>query len=182
MQIDEYSSNFDDLITFFQNDLISIRTGRANPALVENINVEAYNVATPLMQLASISSPDPKTIVIQPWDKGVLKDIEKAIQSSDINLSPIVDKEVIRLSMPALTEENRIELVKLLSQKAEITKVNVRKQREKIKHEIQMQHEAGEVSEDEKFKLMKDLEILTKKYNDKIKEISETKEKEIMTV
>src|SRR3989344_4651352 len=105
---------FEEAITFFQEQTHTLRTGRAVPSIVETILVNAYNTKSPLLQIASINTPDPRTILIQPWDKNVLKDIEKAITAAHINLTPIVDGAQIRISIPPLTEENRRSIVRRL--------------------------------------------------------------------
>ena len=180
--IDSYSQKFEESVSFFQRDISAIRTGRATPALVEQILVESYGSKMPLIGLASISTPDAKTISIQPWDKSILKDIEKAIAGANLNIQPVVEGGVVRLSMPPLTEENRKKLVKVLSQKAESARVSVRQLRDKIRQELAKEEGAGSIGEDEKFKMQKQLNEAIKKYTDRINEICALKEKEIMTV
>ena len=173
---------FEESIRFFQDELTKLRTGRATPALVEHITVEAYGTKSPLIQLASITAPDPRTIIIQPWDKNIIRDVEKAISVSDINISPVVDGVAVRLSLPALNEENRRNLTKLLHQMAEACRVSLRQQREKIKTDIESHEEDGDITEDQKFKLQKKLDELIADYNAKIKELADKKEAEIMTI
>ena len=169
-------------MSFFQEDISSLRTGRISPSLVENIFVESYGVNTELLQLAAITSPEPQIIVIKPWDKGILAAIEKAISNSDINVNPVVDGDLIRLNFPPLTEESRKELVKILHKKAEDSRITLRNNREKAKEEIISLEKAKEISEDDRFGALKDLDELIKGYNDKIKQISDEKDKEIMTI
>src|SRR3989338_6791365 len=118
------------VIEYFKGEIAVLRTGRATPAVVENLPVDYYGTKTPLKALASISTPDPRQILIQPWDKGALQPIEKAIQSSQLGLNPVVDGVYIRLNLSQLTEERRKDLIKILGQKAEETKISVRKARE----------------------------------------------------
>ncbi len=173
---------FERTIEFLKNDINTLRTGRISPSVVEKIKVEAYGTVSELLQLAAISSPEPQTIAIKPWDKGVLKDIERAIQISDLNINPVMDSEVIRLNFPPLTEERRKDLVKILHKKLEEGRIILRGQREKVKEDILALEKDKQMSEDEKFQALKDLDILIKEYNDKIKELGEKKEQEIMTI
>jgi len=169
-------------ITHFQEDIGSLRTGRISPSIVENVLVEAYESKLPLAQVASISSPDPRTIFIQPWDKALMKAIETALQKSDLNLQPVVDKDNVRLSFPALTEENRKDLIKVLHQKEEQARISLKQRREKIKDKILGLEKDGDLTEDEKFKALEDLDREVKTANDQLKIITQAKEKEIMTI
>jgi len=150
--------------------------------LVEAIQVESYGTTSDLMQLAAISTPEPRTISIKPWDKNILKDIERALAKSDLNVNPIVDGDIVRLNFPSLTEESRKELVKILSKKLEEARIALRSQREKIKEDVISLEKSKEISEDEKFQALKELDDMTKEYNEKIKELGDSKEKEIMTI
>jgi ribosome recycling factor len=173
---------FDKTIEFLKSDVNTLRTGRISPSIVEKIKVEAYGTVSELLQLASISSPEPQTIAIKPWDKGVLKDIERALQISDLNINPVMDSDLIRLNFPPLTEERRKDLVKVLHKKLEEGRIILRGQREKIKDEVMALEKDKQMSEDEKFQALKDLDNMTKEYNDKIKELGDKKEQEIMTI
>ena len=174
--------NFDKTLEFIKSDINTIRTGRATPSLVEKIQVESYGTMSDLMHLASINAPEPQTIIIKPWDPSVLKAIEKAISQSDLNVNPVVDSDLVRLHFPALTEETRLNLVKNLNKKLEEGRVAIRAQREKIRDLINSAERNKEISEDEKFQAQKDLDELTKEYNEKIKEIGDKKEQEVMTI
>ena len=110
--IEKDKPQFEKVLEFFKKDITSLRTGRAAPSLVEAVKVECYGTKSDLMQLASITAPEPQTITIKPWDKNILKDIERALQSSDLNINPVVDSDLIRINFPSLTEESRKELVK----------------------------------------------------------------------
>lgn len=180
--IDKQKDKFEKIIIFLKSDLQSLRTGRIAPSFVESVKVESYGVMSDLVQLAAISSPEPQTIVIKPWDKNIIKNIEKALQTSDLNVNPVVNGDLVRLNFPPLTEETRKELVKILHRKLEETRISVRSQRDKIKDEILVMEQEKALSEDERFAALKDLDTLTKEYNDKIKEISDKKEQEIMTI
>jgi ribosome recycling factor len=163
-------------------ELNQLRTGRATPALVENLLVEAYGSTMELKGVASISVLDAKTLSIEPWDKNVLKAIEKAIQESSIGINPVVDGKVVRLVMPAMTEESRKNLVKVMKEKQEEAKVAIRSVREKARGGVVEAEKAGEMAEDEKFRLLEELDKLTKEYTDKVEEKGKAKEEEIMTV
>lgn len=180
--LEQHKEGFEKVIGFFSNDINSLRTGRVSPSLVESVKVESYGSMTELLQLASITSPEPHSIVIKPWDKNILAAIEKALSKSDLNVNPVVDGDLIRLNFPPLTEESRKELVKILHKKAEESRVKIKSQREKVKDEILTLEKSKTITEDERFKTLEDLDELVKGYNEKIKQISEKKEEEIMTI
>jgi ribosome recycling factor len=180
--IEQKKPQFDAAITHLTGELDSIRTGRAHPALVENLAVEYYGVRTPLLQLATITIPDSRSIVIQPWDRNSLKDIEKAIRASSLGLNPVNEGNILRLPIPALTEERRKELVKVLNQKTEEAHVSIRNVREDIWRAIRDQQKAGDISEDDMFRMQKELQKIVDDYQTKIKNLNEQKEKEIMTI
>lgn len=180
--IDQCKNEFNKVLDFFKRDIAGIRVGRASPSLVENINVNAYGVFMPLIQLASISMPEPKSLVIQPWDKNLSKEIEKAINASDLGVHGVIDGAVIRINFPPLTEETRKEVVKKLHQKMEEAKVQIRNHREKIKETVLKQEKDKDISEDDKFKMTEELDELVKEYNQKIKDACDVKENEVMSV
>jgi len=173
---------FETVIEHLHKELNQMRTGRATPALVEGIQVEAYGSIMEIKGVGSISVLDAKTLVIEPWDKNLLKAIEKAIHESPLGINPVVDSKVVRLSMPVMTEENRKALVKIMKEKTEEAKVAARGVREKARNEIMEGEKNGEFSEDEKFKLLEELDKLTKEYTDKVEDLGKRKEEEIMTV
>ena len=160
----------------------SVRTGRASPALVEPLEVEAYGVATPLIQLAAISAPEPRLLVIQPWDKGLIKAIEKAIIGSDLGLTPSNDGALIRLQIPALTEERRRDLVKQLHKKVEDGRVEIRTLRRHAQDELRGKSKGAAVSADDEKRLEAQLQKLTDRYILVADEIGGAKEKEILAV
>lgn len=180
--LDKHKQEFEDIISRCHEDISGMRAARATPALVENILVDAYDTKNPIQQLATISTPDPRTIVIQPWDKAVVKNIEEGIRSSDLGLNPVNEGDLIRLVIPALTEERRKELVRTVHKKIEEFRVRVRQLRDKVKDEIQKAEKEKEISEDEKFNFLEKLDKMTADYNGKIKEIGEKKEQDIMTI
>ena len=178
----EYTREFEKVLVFLRDEFGKIRTGRAHVSLVEMLEVEAYGVNTPLNQLASLSVPEPRTIAITPWDKHVLGSIEKAIRSSDMNISPVNDGEMIRIILPALTEESRKELVKGVNKKSEEARIRVRTLREDILQEVDRAKESGEMSEDDIFRKRQEVQKVVESYNEKIESMRQEKEKEVMTV
>lgn len=174
--------NLEKSIEHFKNELGRLRTGRASTALVENLTVDYYGSKSPLKQVASITIPEPRTIMISPWDKDSLVNIEKAVRESQLNLNPINDGLAVRINIPALTEERRKELVKVLNQKAEDARVAVRKIREDIWDEIQDLEKEGRIGEDDKFSGKDKLQKVVDEYNKMIEDIRQSKEKEILTV
>ncbi|MFH1597700.1 MAG: ribosome recycling factor [Patescibacteria group bacterium] len=183
MDLEIPKEKFEKTIEFLQNEIKQIRTGRAHPSLVENIIVEAYQAKTALVQLASVSVPEPRQIVIQPWDKGIIKDIERAIQASSLDLNPQIDSaNLIRITIPPLNEETRQNLIKTLNQKLEEAKVSVRNEREEILKGWRVSEKNGEISEDDLFYNQKQLQKVVDEYGSKIGEIGAKKEEEILTI
>lgn len=173
-------TKMDKTIEALKKDFIQIRTGRANPAMVEDIKVEYYGTMTPLMQLGSITTPEPRMIVISPYDKSAIKNIEKAILSSGLGLTPTNDGSVIRIILPELTGERRKELSKIVKAKAEEKKVAIRNIRRDINDEIKKAH--TDASQDMIKGLQDQIQKITDSYIAKIVELTEEKEKEIQTV
>ncbi|MFH0830745.1 MAG: ribosome recycling factor [Parcubacteria group bacterium] len=162
--------------------LKQVRTGRAHPGIVEGLVVEAYGSQNPLKGLASISTPDPHTILISPWDKGLVKDIEKAILTSKLGLSPAVVGSDIRLKLPDLTAERREELVKLINTEAEQTRVALRTLREEFLKEKKAAVEAKTASEDELTRAKKEVQVLIDEMNNKVELLVKDKTQQIRTV
>ncbi len=165
-----------------KKEFTAVRTGRANPGLLDRVVVEYYGTPTPLNQLANVSTPDSRVLVIQPWDKSVLGAIEKAVIKADLGLNPVNDGSVIRLPIPQLTEERRKELVKVVKKEAEEKKVAIRNLRRDANDKIKAMEKEGKVSEDEGKKGLDDVQKLTDKYVLEIDKLLEQKEKEIMEV
>lgn len=172
----------DEIIDFFKSDLKTVRTGRANVSLLDNLEISYFGSRTPLQQAASVTTSDARTIVISPWSKDSLVDIEKAINESDLGINPTNDGNVIRLCFPAPTEERRIELVKVAGKKTEDARIKVRKAREEIWDVVQKMEKDGDISEDDKFSQKNQLQEIVDECNKKIEEISKQKEEEIMQV
>ncbi|NLK00760.1 MAG: ribosome recycling factor [Clostridia bacterium] len=159
-----------------------VRAGRANPALLEKIDVDYYGVQTPINQVSNISAPEARLLVIQPWDKSILGEIEKAILKSDLGLIPNNDGNIIRISIPQLTEERRKKLVKLVRKMTEDSRVAVRNIRREANDELRNSEKSGDISQDESRRLQDEVQNLTDKYIEKINEVLATKEEEIMEV
>lgn len=166
----------------FNGELKTIRAGRANASVLDKIAIDYYGSMTPIAQVGSISSPEPRMLVIQPWDVSVLKEIEKAIQKSDIGIAPQNDGKVIRLNFPPLTEERRKELVKTVKKYSEEAKVQVRNVRRDALEDYKAMKKKSEITEDDFKNAEKDIQTLTDKYIKEIDEITAAKEKEILEV
>ncbi|WP_407071822.1 ribosome recycling factor [Pueribacillus theae] len=169
-------------VASLRKELATLRAGRANPSLLEKIQIDYYGAPTPLNQLAGISVPEARTLLIQPYDKSVLDEIEKAILKSDLGLTPSNDGNNIRITIPALTEERRSELVKLVKKYGEENKVSIRNIRRDVNDELKKSQKDGEITEDELRRLTEDVQKLTDKYIAEIDTVSNEKEKEIMEV
>jgi ribosome recycling factor len=180
--ISQKDEHFEKAIGHFQEEAAKIRTGRANPSLVENLLVDYYGQKTPLKQMAAISIPEARQIMIQPWDRESLTQIEAAIRESDLGLNPNNDGLGIRLTLPQLNEDTRKDLVKVLNARAEESRIAVRGLREELWKEIQDLEKSGVIAEDDKFTAK---ELLQKKVDDcnqKIEDIRKKKEADILTV
>lgn len=169
-------------IAALENDLRTVRTGRASPALVEHLAVDYYGTPTPLNQLSTIATPEPTLLVIRPWDANVLAEIERAILKSDLGLTPNNDGQIIRLGIPSLTEERRRELVKLVSKRTEDARVAVRNIRRDGLQDLQDIQKEGLISEDEYYRARDRVQELTNSFIEEIGEISKSKETEIMEI
>lgn len=169
-------------LSALENDFNSLRTGRASASLFDKIKVNYYGQATPLSQVASISVPEARLVVIQPWDKSLLSEIEKAIQKSELSVNPNNDGKIIRINIPPLTEDRRKELVKLAKQQAEQAKVAVRNIRREANDELKKLVKGKEITEDDQKQNEDDVQKLTDDYTKQIDEMFSSKEKEILEV
>ncbi len=169
-------------IEFLAKDLSTLRAGRANPAMVEKITVEYYGETTPINQLGNITVPEARLLVIQPWDKSIIPEIEKAIFRSDLGITPSNDGVVIRIAIPQLTEERRKELVKVVKKKGEETKVAIRNIRRESNDMLKMSEKEKLISEDENKKGMDEIQKFTDKYVKNVDQVLQAKEKDIMEV
>ena len=165
-----------------RRDLNTIRTGRASPSLLDRVQVEYYGTNTPLNQLAGISGPEPRMLVVQPWDRGSIGAIEKAIQKSELGLNPSSDGQVIRLAIPALTEERRKQLVKTVHQYTEDAKVAVRNIRRDAMDHVRKLMSDKQISEDDERRAEHQVDEITKKFTDEADKIGKAKEHEVMEV
>ena len=169
-------------IQAFEKALSKVRTGRASLTLLDGIRVDYYGTPTPLNQVASLSIPESRTIQISPWESSVIAAIEKAILKSELGLTPSNDGKIVRISIPALTEQRRKELVKVVKKMAEESKVKIRNDRRDANETLKTSKKNSEISEDELFKGQADVQKITDEYVKKVDEILATKEKEIMEI
>ncbi len=180
--LSELQSEMAATIESLKRDLSRIRTGRANPALLEGLMVDYYGADTPLLKLATISAPEPKLLVVQPFDQGSVAAIEKAIQASDLGLSPINDGKILRVPIPDLTEERRRELVKRVRREAENHRVSARNHRRDANETLKDLLAEKEIGEDEMRRSQEKVEEVTKKAIEQIDEIAKAKEEEVLSV
>ncbi len=179
---EQFSRKMDKTLEVLAEDFASVRAGRANAQVLDRISVEYYGVDTPIAQVGSISSPDPRTLLIQPWDNTLLRPIEKAIQVSDLGINPQNDGRVIRLVFPQLTEERRKELTKQVKKYGEESKVAIRNIRRDAVEFVKSQKKKSEITEDDQKQAEKDIQDMTDKYIKKIDEMCAKKEKELMEI
>ena len=178
----EYEERMNKRVEGFHSELKTIRAGRANASVLDKVSVEYYGAQTPIAQIGSISTPEPRMLVIQPWDTSILGEIEKAINKSEIGIAPQNDGKVIRLNFPPLTEERRKELVKTVKKYSEEAKVQVRNVRRDAMDDFKKKQKASEITEDDLKGIEKDIQNLTDKYIKEIDDITVAKEKEILEV
>lgn len=178
--IDKIKPKMDKSIGFLEKELQKIRTERASPSLVENIEVDCFGQRFPLKQLATISISQSREIVIQPWDKSYIEEIVNALEkNTSVGAAPIVDKNIIRIRLPSLSEEFRKDLIRFASEKQETVRKTIRKWRDEAWREIQDAEQDGKISEDDKFKGKDKLQELIDEYHEKVEEMIENKKKEI---
>jgi len=163
-----------------RNELSKIRTGKASPTLLDGIKIDYYGTVTPLNKIASIGTPEPRLIVVQPWDKSILNEVEKAIQKSDMGINPINDGNIIRIPIPALTEERRKELVKLVKRFGEEGKIAIRNIRREANELLKNLEKEGKISEDNCKRSLDNIQELTDDYIEKIDKMLERKEKDVL--
>jgi len=180
--IKDTQEKMDKALDAMVREFSTIRTGRAAPALVDGIHVDYYGTSTPLKQLANISTPEPRLLIIQPWDANALVEIEKAISKADLGLNPMNDGKVVRISIPELSTERREELTKLVHKQAEEGKISLRTIRHGAKEAIEKLYKDKTIAEDQKFDGLGQLQKLTDKINEQVNKQLEIKEKELKTV
>ncbi|MGQ9585050.1 MAG: ribosome recycling factor [Anaerolineae bacterium] len=169
-------------IEVLQGDLMTIRTGRASPALLDRVRVDYYGAPTPLNQLASVSAPEPRLLLVRPWDPSILGDIERAILKSELGLTPSNDGKVIRLAIPRLTEERRQELARLVARRVEEGRVAIRNIRREAIEDLREFEKEKLISEDEMYRGRDDIQELTDRYIERVDEIGKAKEAELLEV
>lgn len=178
----EVQPKFERTLAHLRRELASLRSSRVTPALVEHVMVEAYGTLTPLIELSGITAPEPRLLVVSPWDKTIIKEVQTALQTADLGVQPVVDGALVRLNFPPLTEERRRELVKVMNTKLEEARVAVRAVREEALKHLKEQKTAGSVSEDDFFAAQKELQKAVDEHNETIRQLGADKEKEIMTI
>jgi ribosome recycling factor len=177
-----YPPKLEEVRAHWEEELNKIRAGRATPAMVEDVMVEAYGTRTPLKQLSSISAPDPKTIQIQPWDAQLVKQIEKSLVVANLGMTPTVDGIVVRLNLPPMTEERREELTRQVGKKAEEARIAIRQIRDEAVKELREAQKAKAISEDDEFFGKKEFQTVIDEMNQKINALEEQKKKELRTI
>lgn len=182
MDLNNYEDKMQKSLSNLENEYTAIRAGRANPRILDRIQVDYYGTPSPLQSVANISVPEARMIQIQPWDASLIKDIEKAILSSDLGLTPANDGKVIRLVFPELTEERRKELVKDVKKKGEEAKIAIRNIRRDANDAVKKEAKGNEISEDEQKQMEDKIQKLTDQYVSKIDKAIEAKSNEVMTV
>ncbi len=180
--IQNKKENFDKILDFFKKDIINVKVGRANPSILDGILIEAYGVKNPVNTVANISIGDARSIILSPWDKNVSKSIEKAIIEANLGVGVMNEGDKIRITIPQMTQENRLESVKKLNEKQEKSKISARQLRDEIKTTIEDVFAKKEIGEDDKFRFIKELDEEIGKLNDEIKSIRDKKEAEIMEI
>jgi len=178
----EYTDRMQKTLDVLASQYASVRAGRANPAVLDSIRVEYYGTPTPLNQIGTVSTPDPRTLLVQPWDASILKAVQKAIQASDLGINPQNDGRVIRLAFPQLTEERRKDLAKQVSKYAEDGKVAIRNIRRDAMESYKAQKKKSEITEDDLKEIEKDLQKITDDYIKEIDKLTEKKVKELSEI
>lgn len=180
--LNEKKADFVKAVEHFKEELGTLRSGRANPALVEKVMIEAYGSPTSLKAVASVNVPDAKTLAIEPYDANLVKAIEQALIVADLGMMPTVQGKLIRLSMPVMTEERRKQLVKVVKEKSEEARKSVRGVREKVRDLVLAMEHDKKISEDDRYRAQDELDKMSKQYIEEVDKLAAEKEKEIMTV
>ena len=180
--IREARERMDKSVEAVRREFGTVRTGKATPALLDTVRVEAYGSKVPLNQVATVSAPEPRLLLVQPWDKTVLPEVERGIQSADLGLNPANDGSVIRVPIPPLTEERRKDMVRLLHKLAEEGRISVRQARQDANKEVKKQEQAHDISEDEARRQMDEIQKMTDEHIEKIDTLLKHKEEEVMEV
>ena len=182
MQQPELKSKLQKCFDFLHSELLTIRTGRATPAILEDLKVNAYGTFMTLKELGSITAQDSQSLVVSPWDKSLISTIAKAIRDSDLNLNPVEEGDLLRVPVPALTEERRIELTKIVTKKVEEAKQSIRNVRQEAMKDIDNDFTNKAIGEDDKFGLKEDVEELAKDYTTKVEELGVSKKEDLLKI
>ncbi len=180
--ISQAREHMDKALDAMRREFSTVRTGKASPALLDTVRVDAYGSKMPLNQVANVSAPEPRLLIVQPWDKSLMGTVEKAIKAAELGLNPSNDGNIIRVPVPALTEERRRDMVKLLHKLAEEGRVAVRHARQEGNKDIKRRESEGEISEDDARREMEQVQKLTDEYIHKIEQLLKAKEAEVMEV
>jgi ribosome recycling factor len=182
LSVNDARAHMEKAIEAMKREFSSVRTGKASPALLDSVRVDAYGSKMPIAQVATVSAPEPRMLIVQPWDKGLLHAIEKAISTAEIGLNPANDGNIIRVPVPALNEERRKDMVKMLGKLAEEGRVAVRHARQEANKEIKKQQSDHKISEDDAHRQTDQVQKLTDEYIAKIDQLLKAKEHEVMEV
>lgn len=182
ISIDEYKNKMENTLKIFHEELSRLRTGRATPSLLEPLFVEAYNSKMKISELATVNAPEPKLLTVQVWDKSMVANVEKSIRDSELGLNPNTDGQLIRVQLPDLTEERRLELTKVASKFAEDSKISIRNIRRDAMDQIKNDEKNKNISKDDSFQFSENMQKITDKYIEKIESLFQDKEKEILKV
>ena len=182
MKKSELKSKLEATLEYLKGELAKIRTGRASPVLVQDVKVLAYDTSMSIKELGAISVPEPQVILISPWDRSLLKSIEKALRESDLGINPVTDGEHVRINIPALTEERRKEFTKMVAAKTEECKTSMRNVRQEAMKDIERDFEAKNITEDDKFTLKEEVEDEMKDYVTKAEELGEGKKSTLLEI
>jgi ribosome recycling factor len=180
--VEAHKAEFDGVVEHFRHDLKNLRIGRANPGMVEDILVEVYGVKTPIKQLGSIGVPEPRCLTIEPWDKNILKDIEKGLVQADLGVGIAGESTLVRVTVPAMTEENRKNIVKSLNEKLEEAKIALRGVREKVKEAIVNAEKNKEITQDDRYSYIEEMEKEVQNHVKTLQDLALAKEKEVMSI
>lgn len=178
----DFKQKLNKIIEHTQQELSTLRTGKAKVSMLDPVKVEAYGTSMAINEVANVGAPDPNMIVVEPWDKNLLENIEKAIQKADLNLNPVVDGDIIRITVPPLTEERRKAMVKQLQQKIESAKVMMRNARTDVKNEIEAMEGKSGVSEDDIHYDLKEMDQIMDEHMQKLEELEQQKEQELLSM
>ncbi len=181
-EIKELKSKMDETVKAFQEELRHIQTGRANPAMIENIKINYYDNLTPLKHIANIATPDPNSLLVQPYDSSQVGAIEKGILEADLGMNPQIQDEVIRIQVPKLSKERRDKLIKMIKEKGEEAKVSLRNSRREVKEHLEEMEDDGTITEDDLYRYRDKIDEITHSYSEKIDDLVKAKKEKLHTI